>query len=125
MYRLIAQSVLFVGMFILLGVFSEKEWIREKSESITLVKTFCRATVFLSPSVVGGFYEYWAPALANNVGPNYFMSFCWVGMQVWLYTFPFSLLISGNIKKGLIYEEVVLFLTGLACFWEVILSESW
>lgn len=46
-------------------------------------------------------------------------------MQIWLFLFPLSLAINGNIKKGVIYEEVVVFLTGLSCFLEVLVSESW
>lgn len=52
-YRVILQSILFIAMFILLGIMSEKEWILEDTTIKTLMNTGARATMFLSGCIFG------------------------------------------------------------------------
>lgn len=53
------------------------------------------------------------------------VAFFWVLLQIWLFLYPLSIAVHGNIKKGIVYEEVLVFLTGISCLLEVVMSESW
>lgn len=125
LYRIVAQAFLMTGVFVLLGITTVKKWKGEASSGISLMNTIARGALFTASSVVGGFYEVFAPSLADGTAPAFAVSICWITMQVWLFAFPISLAIYGNLKKDVIHEDVVDFLMCLSCLLEVTVSEAW
>lgn len=121
--RIILQGVIFVVLFVLVIIFTRKQWVGGSSEDAYEMDAMAFIGMLFSATAIGLWYEVYSPALSDNTFPIWGLFF-WVVVQFWLASFVINLIVNGNIART-IYSEVVSYLTGISCVIEFIVSEAY